>query len=176
MPDNLKIEKIEFSSLKLDPDKKEEYVDVDIMVKNPSNEKAFAISEVRRIHYDSGSDTLILGLTDDEILQEPPSDIKMIIHRMLPPTVMVPPGESKVIKVSVPIVMNRLVLPPPGSEKIKVDSSNISGLKHVLTKVSFGTSPLNTKPESGEQTLKRMRTWGRTIEKKFDLQLPGRHY
>src|SRR5215211_3886053 len=132
MPGSLEVEDIQIYPPRLaEPDwqtgEQERWIDIAITVRNRSQETIHAISEIRRLDYDPGMRTLSLGLSEPELDPEVP-----LYQLSLPALTAVPPGDSVILRVSVPLVIRRL------TREFDVEEIDISKLERVDCRVGYG--------------------------------------
>jgi len=148
----------------------EKFIDVEITVKNNSNVVQYVISSLQGLKYDKSDETLFIGLSEQLFFPEAAST-NMFFHRIRPSVISIPPRESHTIKVSIPLVIRR-ILTPKDSSKIYVELSDISKLEHIVCRVSHDIVPIPAErnllgvPEGKEYYMR-----GKTIKKKFDIKL-----
>ncbi len=171
MPDDLEIVDVQISPPKLAKPEKErgeqqQLVDIAITVKNHSSEKTYnVISSLRSLRYDSSTQTLFVGLSEPEPIPEIP-----VPHKFPPKITPVLPGESVALKVSVPLVFKEIR--PSGGLAMNVETFDISDLEHINCIVSFSETEFRHVPsDSTERMVKKLRAWGKTIDKTFDRKI-----
>jgi len=124
------------------------------------------ISSLRTLDYDATTRTLLLGLSEPE-----PSPEMVPIHILPPSQMAIPPQETAVVTVTVPMVIKRAR--PSGTLGLRVETLDISGLQHVHCRVSYGETPHYPDPSaSARERMRQLRSWGRVTEKILDAQIP----
>ena len=172
MTDKLRIVDIEISPSRPGAQKSliehpPQFVDVSITVKNVSSDKTLhAISSLRSLNYDSGSGTLQVGLS------EPAPDPEFIHHRLVPPTLTsIQPGETKVLSVAIPLMIQRIK--SPKGARIEIENVDISGLQKVKSTINYSDVPFQLNPEtSGREMRAFLHSWGQSVEKTVERKIP----
>ena len=146
------------------------FIDIEITIKSMSESKTlYVISRLRSIGFDERTNTLML------MLSEPKPIPGIICPRLIPPSqVPVAPGETRTLKLEVPLVMNRIILPhEPSREKPEVKTLDISNLQKVQTIVEYSDTQFHVKPGvSGEKMSEQLRAWGKTVEETLEIKIP----
>jgi hypothetical protein len=158
MSSNVQVEQIKIlTRMKITGKKGEqkEQLAIEIKILNKSRTVNYnIIASIRRLFFDSVSRTLYIVLSDNEkIYQELLTKIsdkipkKMIVstETWYPPLMTLHPGESRIVKVFVPLVIARLRFNVPPPHNIEV--SNISNLKQIECIVSYDPAPLSKRPK-----------------------------
>ena len=149
---------------------------IKVTINNSSSDKKYhVVSELRKFRYYPNDKDLYVSFSDNELPHPPPATtIKMItMNPSLPSTIMIKPGENKVFTVKVPMIISRLVLKNQ-PKKFTTEVLNISDAKHIVIRFSYAESPLlgSDTPESCDQMIKRVQSWGIQTEKSFSIVIP----
>jgi hypothetical protein len=172
MPDNLEIIDLRLSSPKSSgqPDVEggeRQYVDITITLRNDSQTSIYqVISDIRKLHYDRNTRTLILGLSEIQLNAEWKG-----IHLSTPSLRPVLPGETVDLDISIPLLVKRIILsggPGPHYEVL-----DITGVEHVNCIISYDETPFPSMlSQPLEQRRRHLQECGITIDKTFDKTLP----
>lgn len=140
--------------------KRQTWYDIEITLRNKSQNTIYVVSDIRRLSYDSASQTLNLVLSE----QPPSPEAERIhIHRTIPKVTAVPAGETKTLSVAVPAVIKRIG--SSASLGMPVETIDVSGFKQIHVTVAYSQTPFERDPsESSLQMQRRLADWGKTVE------------
>jgi len=156
-------------ALKILPDRAEkenQQAEIQITVKNLSRTKNYNVfSSRRRIFYDSNTHTLVIGLSDNEkayerILKQTTSvrESRHIISEETFPTILtLLPGESRILKVNLPLIIKRIFVNPVNP--FIVESSDISDLKKIECIVSYDSASPYKKSKKELRNFRPFESW-----------------
>lgn len=173
MPDNIEIMEVQISQPRIvkvsniDHEEQQSWIDIAISVKNQSLSKTLhAISKPRILRYDPDTQTLLVGFSEPE----PSTDIKYI-HKFPPELIPILPSETKVLNVSVPMVIKDIR--PSGRLTPDIVVTDVSNLKQIACRVSYSDTPFRAVlSESSVDMSRKLNQWGNTVEKTFKKTIP----
>ena len=165
MPDALEVEDVQISSPRLghpnsESGEQELFFDIAIPVRNSSQETLHVISELRSLGYDPDTNTLSLGLSEPEL--DPEVNLDSL---SAPALTAVPPDDSVILRVSVPLVIRRL------TRELDVEETDISNLERVDCRVGYGDVAFDPDIEQaaerppGNQLRQQLQAWQTIAEK-----------
>ena len=174
----MQIDSVRLTRLPPSIDGQGDQVEVSVTVENRSNASVYVPSMVKDWHYDSSTKTLTVDFSEPP---PPPraqsSDSSGSVGFTQHPfplhaeTVDVPPHGKVDLKETRPIVSTRSTLLPSGERKAD-QTIDISGLKRLTVKLPVDTTKFTQREtEDTEQARSRFRSWGKPVEKTFDVTL-----
>lgn len=149
------------------------WIDLALTVVNSSKEAEYhAVASIRRMGYDAATATLSLELDEREV--ETAGAHALIWHFVVPKFVLIPPGETTVIQMSVPEVINWITVPAATETGVAVESVDISDLQHVQCTLAYADRPFDPDPKAPpEAMLRELSSWGQTIEATLQVTREG---
>lgn len=156
-----------------EPGEEPRFIDVAIRIRNTSDHSLYVISSVRQLQYDSAGRLLTVALNESGPPEAPGFTIT---HQVILPTfILLPPGVTETVRVSVPQVIHRLTSFDAAGDGLQEELLDISGLERIRCNIAFNDTPFE--PEAGaspQAVLRQLSSWGDSVEKTVRPKRPGK--
>lgn len=149
-----------------------QFVDMAISIVNRSeSETLYITTKARSIGFDKNTKTLILLLGE-------PEQIPMLVAPRIapPPPEAIGPGETRIIRLEIPAILNYLKIPRELSKeraKSDVEKIDITDLKKIKAIIEYSDKQFHAEPGvSGKIMSEKIRAHSKKIEETLDKKIP----
>lgn len=148
---------------------REALIDVVVTVENRSSRTYFVVASLRRIQYDPATRILRIGLHEPA-----PTPGMRFSQLMLPELVPVLPGETRELRVTIPIQIKQLTFSET-SLGLRTEIFDISDVQQVEVVVAYADTPFRpTAGDSAPDVQRKLHAWGHTTQRRLRRRLPTR--